>query len=85
VGYIKGFTRADQRSMRHTASGGFETTGAKSVPYVTCNRQQIATATNPTHSYRQREYPGSYGASTMKPAYFPYSRMILVEKLLHFF
>jgi hypothetical protein len=33
VGYIKGFTRADQRLMRYTTLGGFKTIGAKSVRY----------------------------------------------------
>jgi hypothetical protein len=46
---------------------------------VTCNRLQIAAATDPTHSCRQSEYLGSYGAFTMKSADSVYVVMIFIE------
>ena len=44
------------------------------------NRLQIAAAaTDPIHSYRQREYLGSFKASTMKYVHCTFLAMILIE------
>ena len=70
-------------SLAKSASLPFALKDPKHRPLCLCHhtvdRLQIAATTNPTHSCHQREYLGSYRASTMKSAHSAYSEMILIE------